>query len=64
MMVHGTCMSDLLWNREEHDHGAALARDRGYRPLYLHYNTGLHISQNGRKIGRSLEESSIDHLDR
>jgi len=55
IMAHGTCMSDLQWNREEHDHGAALARDLGFVPLYLHYNTGLHISENGRDFSDILE---------
>ena len=55
IMVHGTCMSDLQWNREGHDHGAALARDLGFAPLYLHYNTGLHISENGRGFSDLLE---------
>ena len=48
-------MNDLQWNREEHDHGAALARDLGFLPLYLHYNTGLHISENGRSFSDLLE---------
>ena len=55
LMVHGSCMNDLLWNRRGHDHGAALARDLGYLPVYLHYNTGLHISQNGREFADLIE---------
>jgi len=55
IMVHGSCMNDLLWNRQGHDHGAALARDLGFVPVYLHYNTGLHISENGRKFSDLLE---------
>jgi len=48
VMVHGSCMNDLQWNRNDHDHGKALAKDFGYLPIYLHYNTGLHISENGK----------------
>ena len=55
LMVHGSCMNDLLWNRRGHDHGAALACDLGYLPIYLHYNTGLHISQNGREFADLIE---------
>lgn len=55
LFVHGLCMNDLLWNQQGHDHGAALARDLGYLPVYLHYNTGLHISQNGRAYAHLLE---------
>ena len=55
VLVHGSCMSDLQWLRRGHDHGAALARDLGYTPLYLHYNSGLHISENGRAFAALLQ---------
>lgn len=55
IFVHGLCMSDLQWNRHGHDHGAALARDLGYTPIYLRYNTGLHVSVNGRAFADLLE---------
>jgi len=56
VLVHGLCTNDLEWTREGHDHGAALARDLGYTPLYLHYNSGLHISSNGREFADRLEQ--------
>lgn len=56
VLVHGSCMSDLSWSRRGHDHGAALARDLGYTPVYLHYNSGLHISTNGRLFADLLEK--------
>ncbi len=40
IMVHGSCMNDLQWNRQGHDHGATLARELGVLPVYVHYNTG------------------------
>lgn len=55
LLVHGLCMNDLEWNAKSHDHGAALARDLGYCPVYLHYNTGRHISENGREFAGLLE---------
>ncbi|RJP78163.1 MAG: hypothetical protein C4522_13365 [Desulfobacteraceae bacterium] len=55
IMVHGACMNDLQWKRKGHDHGQMLARDLGLLPVYLHYNTGLHISENGRKFSDLLE---------
>lgn len=55
VLAHGICMNDLQWMREGHDHGAALARDLGYTPVYLHYNSGLHISTNGRAFSAALE---------
>ena len=56
IMVHGSCMNDLQWQRNGHDHGATLAKDIGLTPLYVHYNTGRHISQNGRALSDLFEE--------
>jgi len=55
VLVHGLCLGDLQWRRNEHDHGAALAASLGYTPLYLNYNTGLHVSTNGRQFAELLE---------
>lgn len=57
VLVHGSSMNDLQWNREGHDHGAALARDLGMTPVYLHYNSGLHVSTNGRALAGLLERA-------
>ncbi len=56
LLAHGLCMNDLQWRRNGHDHGAALAADGGYTPLYLHYNSGLHISSNGRAFAELVED--------
>ena len=55
LMVHGSCMNDLQWDRHGHNHGTALANDFGFFPIYLHYNTGRHISENGRKFANLIE---------
>lgn len=55
VLVHGLCMNDLQWARDGHDHGAALARDLGITPVYLHYNTGRHISSNGAAFAELME---------
>lgn len=56
VLAHGLCMNDLQWNRKGHDHGAALARDLGFTPVYLHYNSGLHVSTNGRAFAGLIED--------
>ncbi len=56
VLVHGSCVNDLQWSRRGHDHGAALARDLGYTPVYLHYNSGLHISRNAEAFAGLLEQ--------
>jgi pimeloyl-ACP methyl ester carboxylesterase len=63
VLVHGLCMNDLQWQSDadpasqtlSHDHGIALANDLGYTPLYLHYNTGQHVSSNGRAFATVLK---------
>lgn len=55
VLVHGLCVSDLQWRRQNHDHGATLAHELGYTPVYLSYNSGLHISVNGRAFADVLE---------
>ncbi len=55
VMVHGLCMADLGWTRHGHDHGAALERDLGCTAAYLHYNSGLHISESGRAFAEMLD---------
>ena len=50
MLVHGLCMNDLQWTQKSGDFEAALARDLGYTVIHLHYNSGLHISTNGRTL--------------
>jgi len=56
LLVHGLCLNDLQWKRKGHDHGASLARELGYTPVYLHYNSGLHVSENGRLLAGLLNE--------
>jgi pimeloyl-ACP methyl ester carboxylesterase len=55
LMVHGLCLNDRQWRRRGHDHGAALADELGYSNIYLHYNTGLHIAENGRAFAEMIE---------
>ncbi len=56
ILLHGSCMNYLQWNRQEHDHGQALYSDLGVIPVYLYYNTGLHISENGKQLSQLLEK--------
>lgn len=55
VLLHGLCMNDLQWERAGHDHGEALARELGYTPIYLHYNSGLSVSTNGRILAQLME---------
>jgi hypothetical protein len=55
LMVHGLCMSLGQWRRGGRDHGATLAAEGGFTLLHLHYNTGLHVSDNGRQLADLLD---------
>ena len=56
VLVHGLCMNDRQWLRDGHDHGRTLADALDALPLYLHYNSGRHISTNGREFAALLEQ--------
>ena len=60
LLVHGLCMNDLQWQRAGHDHGALLAKELGYTPVYVRYNTGLHTSTNGRELAGRIEALLAD----
>ena len=56
ILIHGLCMTDRQWLRQGHDHGAALAREFGYTPIYLRYNSGRHVADNGRELALMLQQ--------
>ncbi len=56
VFVHGSSMCDLQWLRGGHDRASDLAAALGDTALYLHYNSGLHVSDNGRAFSALLEE--------
>lgn len=55
LFVHGLCLNEGHWSRDGVNHGEKLARDLGYTPLYLRYNTGLPVAANGRELAAMLE---------
>ncbi|MET0282919.1 MAG: alpha/beta hydrolase [Polyangiales bacterium] len=64
VFVHGLGCSDSVWLAQEPvegaqpelDFGSSVRRELGYTPIYFRYNTGLHISQNGRALAGLIEE--------
>lgn len=61
VFVHGWCMTEMSWWRrpregeEVKSYGARLRDDLGFTPVYLRYNTGLHISDNGKSLASQLD---------
>lgn len=58
VFVHGLCETDDAWSLfgDRPSYGERLAEDLGYTPVYVRYNTGLHISDNGRRLSELLGE--------
>lgn len=63
LLIHGACMNDQQWLRKGHNHGDAIGRELGYLPLFLQYNSGLHISENGKHLSDELEKFFCGTLD-
>ncbi|MGZ8766368.1 MAG: esterase/lipase family protein [Acidimicrobiia bacterium] len=58
VFVHGLMMSESVWRftgRQQLTYGELLARERGVSPVYVRYNTGRHISANGRELAAKLQ---------
>jgi pimeloyl-ACP methyl ester carboxylesterase len=58
VFIHGLCETDDAWmlgGARHIPYGFRLQAELGYTPLYVRYNTGLHISENGRELARLLD---------
>jgi pimeloyl-ACP methyl ester carboxylesterase len=68
VFLHGLCETERAWwlRSEQHygdrgsSHGSRLAAQTGASPVYLRYNTGLHISDNGEQLA-SLVAALVSH---
>ncbi len=64
VFVHGLAGTEQVWQfySEEHygdrqtTYGSILERELGYSPVYLRYNSGLHVSENGALLAGRMEE--------
>jgi PGAP1-like protein len=56
VLVHGSCLGPHQWTRRGHNHGDSLGKELGYSVVHLQYNSGLHISVNGRAFAAVLED--------
>jgi pimeloyl-ACP methyl ester carboxylesterase len=61
VFVHGLFGTEHSWDArggsDSVGHGAGLEADLGYTPVFVRYNSGLHVSQNGRALAALLEEA-------
>jgi hypothetical protein len=64
VFVHGLCETEgawwfgaeRLWGDPDSTYGSRLGRELDLTPVYVRYNSGLHISQNGARLARLLEQ--------
>jgi hypothetical protein len=54
LLLHGLCMHPGQWQRGGFDLGATLAGAADATLLHLHYNSGLHVSDNGLALADRL----------
>jgi len=54
VLMHGLCMNDRQWRRKGHNHGDQLSAALGLTPVYLRYNTGLPVMDNGRQFAELM----------
>jgi triacylglycerol esterase/lipase EstA (alpha/beta hydrolase family) len=60
IFLHGLCETDDAWRLRASEHapyGERLQRELGYTPVYVRYNSGRHISENGRDLARLLADT-------
>jgi pimeloyl-ACP methyl ester carboxylesterase len=64
IFVHGLCENDAFWRRaprgreaaDPRPYGERLRDERGITPVYVRYNSGLHVPENGRALAELIEE--------
>jgi triacylglycerol esterase/lipase EstA (alpha/beta hydrolase family) len=54
VFLHGLMETEFSWGRAP-NYGSRLAEESGWTPVYVRYNTGRRISENGRSLSDLLE---------
>jgi pimeloyl-ACP methyl ester carboxylesterase len=63
VFIHGLCETDQSWRHfplrgdrtRRRSYGERLQDELGFTPVHVRYNTGLRVSENGRKLARMLD---------
>lgn len=64
LFVHGLCETDESWRYKAEErygdasttYGSRFQDELGYSPVYLRYASGLHVSDNGRRLADLLDD--------
>ncbi len=57
ILVHGLVSDETMWqfSGSTNDYGSLLSKDLNYTPFYTRYNSGRHISDNGKDLDLLIE---------
>lgn len=59
LVIHGLCMNERQWSSRHAgrpvNHAEMLGAALGLTPVYVRYNSGLHVSENGHLLAQQLE---------
>ncbi|TNE68899.1 hypothetical protein EP331_14885 [bacterium] len=61
LWVHGLCMNANQWNRNNVDFRSVVHQNLGFSNWSLTYNTGRHISENGKELSFLLEKEFLNN---
>lgn len=56
VLAHGLCGHERQWKGRSADYPEMLESEFGFTPVFLRYNSGRHVSENGRDLAALLEE--------
>ena len=64
ILAHGSCGSEKGWGfkgNKSTNYGSLLQKDFDFTPFFLRYNSGLHISTNGKRLSNLLEKFVLSY---
>lgn len=62
VLVHGLMCTEDVWKQKDgEDYGSLLARDLGYAPRYVRFNSGRSVAESGADLARLLDGLVREH---
>lgn len=62
IFVHGLMSTETVWELDDGStYGTRLAQDFGITPVYVRFNSGLHVSENGEALDALLTQLLVEY---
>lgn len=64
ILIHGLTNDETIWDfpkERNKNYGTLLQNDLNYTPFFVRYNTGLHISENGKQLSQLITSLSENY---